>query len=176
MSSGVKYTVAGIAVVALGFLTMGILHPKVVCQSQIDLNLNPERAFDATLDTALLKYWFSGFQSVKPLAGAGNQKGESYQIRLFQNDKQVEIKQTLLAVDPYNHLVFELETNNFSSVYDLDFTGDSTHSLLKVESYSKAKNIFLRSMFALSRPFFQQQQDSLFSRLKNAAEEKYLKR
>ena len=65
MSNGVKYLLAGIAVVVMGFVTMGLLHPTVKCETQIEIDTPQAWVYESATDTALMKQWLNGLQSIK---------------------------------------------------------------------------------------------------------------
>ena len=69
--------------------------------------------------------------------------------------------------------VFNFDSEVYTSDYKLTLSGDSTNTTLHVQTITRGKNIILRSMFALSRPYFQQQLDSMYSRFKHVVENKY---
>jgi hypothetical protein len=172
VSNGVKYLLAGIAVVAMGFVTMGILHPKVACTSHIEINASSALVFQSVKDTSLMKFWIHGLQSVSAEKNNKESNKLKYILRLTQKEKSMDMILTYDSLVPNSFCVFKLDNDVYTSVYSLTLTGDSVHTILNVETLTHGKNIFLRSMFALSRPYFQQQQDSVFSKFKTVVEEK----
>jgi len=168
MSNGVKYLLAGIAVVAMGFVTMGLLHPTVKCQTQTEISVPPDFVFNSITDTSLMKQWFNGLQSVK-----AEIPDKKYILKLIQKDKTMDLVLTYDTLKPNSSCVFSFDSEVYTSDYNLTLSGDSLRTTLHVQTVTRGKNIFLRSIFALSRPYFQQQQDSMFSRFKNVVENNY---
>lgn len=168
MSNGVKYLLAGIAVVVMGFVTMGLLHPTVKCETQIEIDTPQAWVYESATDTALMKQWLNGLQSVK--AETPNKK---YLLKLIQKDKTMDMILTYDTLITNSRCVFNFDSEVYTSDYKLTLSGDSTNTTLHVQTVTRGKNIILRSMFALSRPYFQQQLDSMYSRFKHVVENKY---
>jgi len=54
MNTAVKYTLAGIAAVILGFISLGIIHPEIEYESRVQINAPIAKAFDHPLQKHLI--------------------------------------------------------------------------------------------------------------------------
>ncbi|HMR47359.1 MAG TPA: SRPBCC family protein [Bacteroidia bacterium] len=170
MNTAVKYTLAGIAAVILGFVSLGIIHPEIEYESRVEINAPVAKAFDVFIDTAMMKHWMPGFVSFKPLEGKIHTKGSTQLLVLNLNNEQFEITETLEDYSYPKLYKFHAQNTLLNSTNTLIFEGDSLRSSLTIKTKASGNNFMLRSMFVFTKPIFKQQQDSTYLLLKKTIE------
>ncbi|HOZ81310.1 MAG TPA: SRPBCC family protein [Bacteroidia bacterium] len=170
MNAAVKYTLAGIAAVILGFVSLGIIHPEIEYESRVQISAPVTKAFDIFIDTSMMKHWMPGFVSFKPLEGKMLTKGSKQLLVLNLNNEQIEITETVEDYSYPKFYKFHAQNTLLNSTNTIIFEGDSIHCSLTVKTKASGNNFMLRSMFVFTEPIFKQQQDSTYTLLKRTIE------
>ncbi|HMU77069.1 MAG: SRPBCC family protein [Bacteroidetes bacterium] len=170
MNTAVKYTLAGIAAVILGFISLGIIHPEIEYESRVQINAPIAKAFDIFTDTAMMKHWMPGFVSFKPLEGEIHTKGSKQLLVLNLNNEKIEITETLEDYSYPKLYQFHAQNTLLNSTNTIIFEGDSLQCNMTIKTKASGNNFMLRSMFVFTEPIFKQQQDSTYTLLKRTIE------
>jgi uncharacterized protein YndB with AHSA1/START domain len=172
MSTAFKYTLAGIAAVLLSFFSVGLIHPEIEYESKIAIHASPEKSFQVFTDTSLMHQWLPGFKSFSKISGDPLTAGTKHLLVLEQEGKVYEITETITDVKPNQRYAFDAVNSVLKSSNLLIFEGDSSQTLLTVQTRARGNNLFLRSLFVFTKPLFQQQQDTIYHQLKLTIEKK----
>ncbi len=170
MKLALKYILIGIAVVILSFIAMGLLHPQIEYESRVEIKAPIEKTFYLFNDTSLMKNWMPGFQSITNVGGNVNTVGSKWKLVLKQNEEVFVMTETVTAFDPNKRFAFDLDNDVMTGTTDVLFTGDSIKTVIVARSTAKGKNFFMRSVFSFSKPYFKQQQDEIYVKLKSMVE------
>ncbi len=170
MKLALKYIGIGIAVVILSFIAMGLLHPTIEYETRTEIKAPLEKTFALFLDTALMKNWMPGFSSITNISGNVHEVGSKWKLVLVQEKEVYNMTETVTAFENNKGFSFDLDNDALVSNNDITFNGDSTKTIIVAKAKVKGKNIFLRSMFVFSKPYFQEQQDLIYSQLKTMVE------
>jgi uncharacterized protein YndB with AHSA1/START domain len=170
MKLTLKYIGIGIVVVILSFIAMGLLHPTIEYESRTEIKAPIEKTFSLFNDTALMKNWMPGFSSITNISGNANEVGSKWKLVLVQKEEVYNMTETVTAFEKNKQFAFDMDNDVLVSNNNIAFSGDSTKTIIVAKTKVKGKNIFFRSMFVFSKPYFQEQQDLIYSQLKTMVE------
>jgi len=170
MKLALKYIGIGIAVVILSFIAMGLLHPTIEYETRTEVKAPLKKTFALFNDTTLMKNWMPGFSSITNISGNENEVGSKWKLVLVQKEEVYNMIETITAFENNKRFSYDLDNDIVFNNNDVTFNGDSTKTIVVAKTKVKGKNIFLRSMFVFSKPYFQEQQDLIYSQLKKMVE------
>jgi carbon monoxide dehydrogenase subunit G len=83
------------------------------------IHATPQLVWEHLMNPENLKYWLTGFVSVKHLKGTIGEAGSTSQLKFIEKDKEMEITETVLCSHPGQHYSFRMESTSFSTENDI---------------------------------------------------------
>ena len=147
-----KYLLIIIGVLLILFFAMGLTTPSVSYGHEIIVDKPAKETWAISQDPAKFDQWLEGFKSIQLIEGKQDEVGSKYKVVVDPGDGQDEFEmiQTLVAHQPYEYaeLHFASDFMDFEQIYRHTTLKDGKTSV-KTESKVMAKNLFMKSMFAV---------------------------
>jgi len=171
-----KYILFVIIGLVLLFFLIGLIKPAVNYGHEITVNKSIEEAWAVSQDESKYPQWLEGFKSMELISGEKYKAGSKYRVIVNPGEGQedFEMIETLVAIKEFDHvdMHFDSEMMDFEQI--ISFKENDGKTTVKTDSKVLGKNIFLRSMFAVSEMLsggFTKQETKNIEALKKVIEE-----
>ena len=166
----VKFTLIGLIGITLAFLSLGLFHPTVQHENQVEINAAIEKSYTIFMADSLRSEWLIGYVGYEILSGTPNTAGFRYLIT-FENEGQTyQMIEEVKNIKENENYIFDMETDLFTGTVEVYFEGNKENTTMKVYSSISGSNIFYRSMFYLMKSVFQKQSQMNYDLLKRVIE------
>lgn len=167
-----KYALVIIAVLAIGFLLIGVFKPKVNYGSELEINKPIEEAWAVMMDESKMADWLTGFKSAELLSGTKNEVGAVSKIVMHPpGEDLMEMTETITAMKENKHMGMKFDMDIMSSTLDMYFTEKDGKTIMKSEAEATGSNILMKSMLAMMSSQMQEQDLLIMTNLKKVIEE-----
>jgi hypothetical protein len=160
-----------LVVLLLVLLSLGIFFPHFNYGNEITIRRSPQLCWDVYTDTTAMHGWIPGFESLRLKKGQPWQAGSEYEFVITEGERMV-MQRTIDQVTPASSISFNLNNDVLISEYTVTFTGDSTHTILATDYQVTGKNIFMKSVLYLSKPYLKNADEQMLLSLKKIIESK----
>ena len=156
-----------LALSVLGFvLYSGYSNPEFTYQTQVVVDVPPERAWQVFNDPEKLPLWVEGFQKIEYLRGEPNAVGSHY--RLTFDDVVVTEELTLIEENERLEMTFDNEMMTAENM--VVFRPSDRGTRISTESTVRGNGIFWQSVLLFSQSAMQQRQQADLERFKALVE------
>ena len=166
--------ITGIFIVLLfaGFFLIGVFSPTVTYKSEVLVNEPLDTSWAVFTDSTRLGEWLDGYKGQKQLSGKPNEEGSKYEMTFIQNGETIHVTEEITTFREGEKFYFTLEADVLTSEVQVDFSEEEGRTRIKAKSVVKGKNPIFRSMFALMKGTFDEQDQTSYENLKAAIEGK----
>ena len=85
----------------------------------ISINKPVETVWDKLMNPENLKYWLTGFISVKHISGEIGKAGSVSRLKFIERGKEIEITETALSIIPHQQCTFNMTSTSFGNETDI---------------------------------------------------------
>ncbi len=166
-----KYILGAIAILALGFLLIGIIKPKVSYKCEITVEKSTAESWAVIQDQEKMSEWLPGFEKMEHVSGASGTVGAVSNIYFDNDGQQMVIQETIKDIVP-GESISMLYTSDFMDMdYKLVIT--SVNGITKISSSSTAvgNGVISKSIMALAGSSIKAQEETNLSNLKKVIEQ-----
>lgn len=164
--------IAGILIVGLfaGFFLIGVISPTVTYESEVLVNKPVTESWSVFTDSTRMGEWLEGYKDQEQISGESNSVGSKYKMTFLQNGEEIILTEEITAYEELERFNFILEADALSSEVAISFSEESGRTRIHATSLVKGKNPIYRSMFALMKGTFAEQDQTAYDNLKLAIE------
>ncbi len=172
----IKYILFAIIGLILLFFAAGFIKPSVDYGAEITVDKPMKEAWAVAQDESKFALWLDGFKSMELIEGESGAIGSKYKVIVNpgEGETDFEMIETIVSKKEFEHIELHFDSDM------MDFDQRVTHAekdgktTIRTESTVSAKNMMLRSMFALREMFggaFEKQETKHLNALKKVIEE-----
>lgn len=169
MKKLLKYFVQTIAIVLLGFFSVGLIHPSYSYTNTVEIDCSLEEAFDAFTDESIAHQWLIGYKDYEIIEGAPHQPGSKFLMKFENEGQPFEFVETLTVFKENEEFSFEMETDYFNGNIQVLFEG-SHPCTITTNTYNEGTSTFYCSMFYLMKSALKEQIQMNYDNLKELIE------
>ena len=164
-----KIISAVIAALILLFLSLGMFSPSIHYINSVLVSSTPEKCWAAIQDTSRMGQWMEGFESFKRIQGDSLTPGTVYELVLVQ-DKRMVMTEKVMEVNKPSRIAFQLTNEVLQSDYRFEFTSEKDQTVITASYKITGNNLLWKSVFVLSRSYFEGQGNKQLEALKKVVE------
>lgn len=166
-----KYAIGIIAILVIGFLTLGLIKPKATYECEIMVQKTTNESWAVLQDPEKLPKWLPGFQKMEHISGTPGTVGAVSNV-YFDNDGQsMSIKETITDIVPNKSISMLYESDFMNMEYQLNLTSIDGKTKINSITTAKGNGIISKSIMALMGSSLKEQEDTNLSNLKKTIEE-----
>lgn len=167
-----KYLLGIIAVLAIGFILIGVFKPTVSYGSEMQINKPAKEAWAVMMDESKMSQWLTGFKSAELISGTKNEVGAVSKITIHaEGEPELVMEETITAMKENEHMGMAFDMEMMSSKLDMYFEEKNGKTIFRSKAESQGKGIFWKSMFALMGSTMAEENLKTMENLKKVIEE-----
>ena len=159
-----KIVLATIAVIIAVFFSLGLIVPSYEYQSRVIVNASPEKCWAVFHDTASMKLWLDGFQSITLKKNEPMQPGSEYELIVTDDGHRMVMAEKIIDIHAPDKVTYEINNDVLKSEFSVSFVGTSSTTITSVYKIT-GNTLFWKSVLCLSRSYMttaaQEQLDAL---------------
>lgn len=166
-----KYAIGIIAILILGFLSLGWIKPTVSYECEIMIEKPTTESWAVLQDTEKLSEWLSGFQKLEHISGSPGEIGAVSKVYFEENGQDMAIKETISNVVPNEYMSMLYESDFMNMNYELKLTSVNGQTKLTSNTVAEGNGVISKSIMALMGSMLKEQEESNLSNLKKTIEQ-----
>lgn len=166
-----KYILGILVLLILAFFTLGMFNPELTYESRTQVNAPVEHAFAVFQDPDRMDEWLEGLKRIEMISEGGVKVGSKSLLVFEENGETMELTEVVTAFKENELYAFTLDADVMTANVEIRFVAkDSLNTEIIARTTSTGKNIMWRSILALAKSTFQQQDQDSYTRLKEVIE------
>lgn len=166
-----KYTIGIIAILAIVFLALGLIKPKITYECEITVEKPTTESWAVLQDQEKLSEWLPGFQKLEHISGTSGTAGAVSKV-YFDNDGQsMAIKETITGIVPNESISMWYESDFMNMDYKLNITSVNGKTKINSSTIAEGNSIISKSIMALMGSSLKKQEETNLSNLKKTIEQ-----
>lgn len=170
-----KYILYAIGALVVIFFALGIFKPSISYGHEITVDKPAKITWAVSQDESKFDQWLDGFKSMELISGELGKAGSKYKIVVSPGEGQPDfvLTETLRDIKEFAYIDMHFDNEAMEIVQKVTHTEVDGRTTIKTESTTKAKGMFMRSLFAFMDMFgaFQAQEEKNIEALKKLIEE-----
>lgn len=167
-----KYLLGVLAILAVGFMLLGVFKPSVTYGNEIEINKPLKESWAVMMDASKANLWVDGIKSMELISGKEGEVGAVSKILMApKGEDEFEMMETITAVDVNKHHGLAFDTDFMDVKWDAYLSEKDGKTIIRTEALAKGKGMFMKSMFALMGSSMTQEDLKMMTSLKKAIEE-----
>ena len=166
-----KYLLAIIAILIIGFLLIGIIKPKVSYECEIDVEKPLAESWAVIQDEEKLSEWLPGFIKIEPVSGTPGKVGAVSNVYFDTDGQEMKIQETITDIQAHESISMTY-TSDFMNM-DYKMKMDSINGSTKISSWTTTvgNGMFSKSIMALMGGSIKAQEETNLINLKKTIEQ-----
>ncbi len=166
-----KISLGVIAALVAIFFLLGVFTPKVSYSTEVEVNKSLNESWAVFMDESKASQWVEGLEGMELLSGTKNEVGATSKITIVQNGETMEMTEEVMAIKEMEQYALKFEMDVMTNQVDIKFAAkDDNTTIITTNAIAEGKGMFMRSMFALMKGAFKDQNDKMYNRLKEEIE------
>lgn len=166
-----KYAIGFIAILVIGFLSLGLIKPTVSYECEIMVEKPTNESWAVLQDVEKLSEWLSGFQKLEHISGSPGEIGAVSNVYFDENGQTMVIKETISDVVPNESISMFYESDFMNMDYNLKLTSVNGQTKLTSKTVAEGNGVISKSIMALIGSMLKQQEETNLSNLKKTIEQ-----
>jgi uncharacterized protein YndB with AHSA1/START domain len=162
--------IVGISIVA--FLALvGVFFPSYEYSHSIEVNAPQQKCWTAFHDTASVKNWLDGFESITLKSGQALQRDARYELVISDRGERMVMEEIVTDIVAPEHITYLLTNDVLTSEYTFTFTPRSDNITTVENHYCvTGNNILWKSILLLSKSYMSDASQQQLKKLKSVIE------
>ena len=170
MKKVLKYFILTSVILALGFFSIGLIHPSYTYTNKIEIDCTEEEAFEAFTDESRDHEWLIGYQGYDIIQGEPHKPGSKFLMKFEADGKKFQFTETLTTFKENEEFSFDMESEYFTGSVQVLVEG-SNPCTLTAHSTIEGLSLSKRSMLYLMKSVMKDQSQKNYDLLKEMIEE-----
>lgn len=171
MKKFIKYFVVLLLVLAVGFIVIGYLTPKITYNSEITVTKPVNEAWAVMNDVEKLPEWLTGFKKFEHVSGTKGQVGAVSNVYFDNNGETMIIKETITKIIPNKSISMLYESDFMDMNYTITFnTLPNNQTKISSSTIAEGNGMISKSIMAIISSTLETQEETNLTKLKTTIE------
>lgn len=165
-----KYTLGIIAILAIVFLALGVVKPKITYDCDITVEKPIDESWAVTQDEEKMPEWLIGFQKIEHISGTPGTVGAVSDVYFVTNGQEQMIREKITEIIPNESISMTYESDFMDMDYTLSMKPDGESTIINSSTITKGNGMISKSIMALMGGSIKAQEEINLSHLKKTIE------
>lgn len=165
-----KYLFLFIGLLALVFVLLGVLKPKLDYDCEIIVDKPLVESWAVTQDESKMADWLAGYQKMEKVSGNPGTVGAVTNVHFINEGQEMVIKETITDIVPNESISMTFESDFMDMDYKMSMEPVGEKTKISSSTTAKGNGLISKSMMALVSSSFISQEETNFSNLKAVIE------
>jgi uncharacterized membrane protein len=165
-----KWSAGILAFILLSFFLLGVFQPEITYTTQVEVERPAKEAFRVYNDVSKMARWLEGFKSITLKEGLPYQPGSQYEVIMQVDGEIMKMKETITAIEPNTLFAYLMENDILWCETEVYFKEREGITEIVSINRVKGKTAIWRSVFVLSRGYFEKSANEMYAKLKEVIE------
>jgi len=166
-----KITLGILLALIIIFLAIGMIKPTVSYDYEILINKPFAEAWEVSQDSSKLKDWLTGFKRIERVSGTPGTVGSVSDVYFDNAGQEMAIRETITEIVPNESISMLYESDLMDMDYKLIMIPEGSQTRLSSQTLVRGNGMIFKSIMALSKSSFLEQEELNMSLLKKTIEE-----
>ncbi|WP_421889431.1 SRPBCC family protein [Marinoscillum sp.] len=166
-----KYTLLGVAILALGFLLIGVISPKLDYDCEIMVEKSATESWNVLQDEEKLSEWLPGLLEIEHVSGTPGTEGAVSMVHFDNDGEKMSIKETITAIVPQESIAMKYEDDFMDMAYQISLTPMGGKTKIVSNTSAEGNGMFAKSLIALIGGSIKAQEEANLASLKQTIEQ-----
>jgi uncharacterized protein YndB with AHSA1/START domain len=165
-----RWVAVAVGVLVVAFLCIGVVKPSVSVSLSTLVNRSPEVVWKVFTDASRAKEWMTGLMSMETVSGTRMTVGSRHKLVFLENDRRVEMEETLTAIEPGKLYAFDFSLKEATGSTTVRLTPKDGATQLTFEGDFRGRSMLWRSLMVILQSMVDKRQSEDMEKLKTLAE------
>lgn len=165
-----KYILAVIAILVVGFFLVGIIKPELTYDCEIMVDKPLAESWAVSQDVEKMADWLDGFQRIEEVSGSPGTVGAVADVYFISGGQEMVIRETITDIVPEESMSMLFTSDFMDMDYTIGMTAADGKTKISSSTTAKGNSMFSKSIMALMASSIKAQEDSNLANLKETIE------
>ena len=165
-----KYILAIIALLVIGFFLLGFIKSEVAYDCEIMVDKPLAESWAVSQDEEKLAEWLSGFQKTEPVSGTPGTVGAVADVYFINDGTEMIIRETITQIVPDESIAMSFTSDFMTMDYKLTMTPNNGKTKISSTTTAIGNGAISKSIMALMGNSIKAQEETNLTNLKNVIE------
>ena len=173
-----KYILALVAALVIGFLLLGVFKPKLAYVDEITVEKSVNETWAVIQDEEKLSDWLPGFQKIEHISGTPGTVGAVSNVYFDTDGQEMTIRETITDIVPNKSISMLYESDFMDMTYMMEITAVDGKARISSSTVTEGNGMISKSMMVLFAGSIKSQEETNLANLKKTIEantKRYLK-
>ncbi|WKW46487.1 SRPBCC family protein [Myroides sp. JBRI-B21084] len=171
MKKFIKFFVVLLLALAIGFVAIGFITPKVTYDSEITVAKPANEAWAVMNDVEKLPDWLTGFKKFEHVSGTKGQVGAVSNVYFDNNGETMIIKETITKIIPNKSISMVYESDFMDMHYTITFNSlPNNQTKISSTTMAEGNGMISKSIMAIISSTLKAQEETNLTKLKTTIE------